>query len=80
MITPELSRAARGLLDWTQPTLASKSNLGASTIRAFEKGHRVLSPNNLLAVRHAFEQAGVEFTDGDNPAVRLRRPAEAPAS
>lgn len=29
-------------------------------------------PNNLLAVRHALEAMGIEFTNGGQPGVRLR--------
>jgi transcriptional regulator with XRE-family HTH domain len=71
-ITPAQSRAARGLLDWSQTELASRSNLSESTIRDFEKGRRVPSLNNLAAVRRAFEAAGVEFTNGNQPGVRLK--------
>lgn len=72
-MTPDQSRAARGLLDWSQAELAARSNLSESTIRDFEKGRRTPSVNNLAAVRRALEAAGVEFIDGDQPGVRLRR-------
>ncbi|HEV2559322.1 MAG TPA: helix-turn-helix transcriptional regulator [Microvirga sp.] len=75
MIQPAQSRAARGLLDWSQQELASRSNLGESTIRDFEKGRRVPSPNNLAAVMRALESAGVEFIpeNGSGAGVRLRK-------
>lgn len=72
-MTPDQSRAARGLLDWSQAELAARSNLGESTIRDFEKGRRTPSINNLAAIRRALELAGVEFIDGDQPGVRLAR-------
>jgi transcriptional regulator with XRE-family HTH domain len=72
-MTPDQSRAARGLLDWSQAELAARSNLSESTIRDFEKGRRVPSINNLAAVRRALEAAGVQFIDGDQPGVRLTR-------
>lgn len=74
-MTPEQSRAARALLDWSQAKLAAASNLGVSTIRDFEKGRRVPAPNNLAAMRRALEAAGVEFIaeNGGGPGVRLRR-------
>jgi transcriptional regulator with XRE-family HTH domain len=72
-MTPDQSRAARGLLDWSQAELAARSNLSESTIRDFEKGRRIPSINNLAAVRRALEAAGVEFIDGDEPGVRLSR-------
>lgn len=72
-MTPDQSRAARGLLDWSQAELASRSNLSESTIRDFEKGRRVPSINNLAAIRRVLEVAGVQFLDGDQPGVRLSR-------
>jgi transcriptional regulator with XRE-family HTH domain len=72
-MTPDQSRAARGLLDWSQAELAARSNLSESTVRDFEKGRRVPSINNLAAIRRALEAAGVEFIDGDHPGVRLTR-------
>ena len=76
MITREQSRAARGLLDWSQTMLAERSNLGESTVRDFEKGRRVPSPNNLAAMRTALETAGVVFIpeNGGGAGVRLRKP------
>ncbi|NPU09705.1 MULTISPECIES: multiprotein-bridging factor 1 family protein [Bradyrhizobium] len=72
-MTPDQSRAARGLLDWSQAELAARSNLSESTIRDFEKGRRLPAINNLAAIRRALEAAGVEFIDGDKPGVRLNR-------
>ena len=72
-MTPDQSRAARGLLDWSQAELAARSNLSESTIRDFEKGRRLPAINNLAAIRRALEVAGVEFIDGDKPGVRLNR-------
>ncbi len=74
-ITPAQSRAARGILDWSQTELAQRSNLSESTIRDFEKGRRVPSVNNLAAVQRALEAAGVEFIpeNGGGAGVRLRK-------
>jgi transcriptional regulator with XRE-family HTH domain len=72
-MTPDQSRAARGLLDWSQAELAAQSNLSESTVRDFEKGRRVPSINNLAAIRRALEAAGVAFIDGNQPGVKLTR-------
>lgn len=76
-ITPSQTRAARGLIDWSQATLAGASNLSASTIKNFEAGRAVPTINNLSAIRAALEAAGVIFVaeNGEGPGVRLRKGA-----
>ena len=73
-LSPAQSRAARGMLDWSQTELASHANLSESTVRDFEKGRRVPSINNLLALQHAFERAGLEFIpeNGGGAGIRFR--------
>jgi transcriptional regulator with XRE-family HTH domain len=73
---PEQCRGARGLLDWTQTRLAGASNLGESTIRDFEKGRRIPSRNNLIAIQAALEAAGVQFIpeNGGGAGIRLSGP------
>ena len=75
MPTPAQSRAARGLLDWSQTELGRRSNLSESTIRDFEKGRRIPAPNNLAAIERALSSAGVIFVDenGEGAGVRLRK-------
>jgi transcriptional regulator with XRE-family HTH domain len=74
-MTPQQSRAARGLIDWSQTDLGSRSNLSESTIRDFEKGRRIPGPNNLAAIRACLEAAGVIFIEenGEGAGVRLRK-------
>lgn len=77
-LLPEQSRAARGLLGWSQSELASKSNLSESTIRDFEKGRRTPVVNNVTAICLALEAAGViilgdEETTVGGPGVRLKK-------
>lgn len=81
VITSAQSRAARGLVSWSQSELAEKSHLSESTIRNFEKDRAVPSINNLAAVVRALEKAGVEFIpeNGGGPGVRLRKPIPASA-
>jgi predicted transcriptional regulator len=72
-ITPAQCRAARGLVEMDQGTLADGALVSRSVIIDFEKGRRVPVRNNLAAIQRVLEAAGVEFTNGDAPGVRLRR-------
>jgi hypothetical protein len=72
---PRQSRAARGLLNWTLADLAGASSLGLSTVKNFENSLRETTPANLIAIRRALEDAGVEFIpakNGKGVGVRLR--------
>jgi transcriptional regulator with XRE-family HTH domain len=73
MITPAQSRGARGILKWTQELLAAKAGVGLSTVKDFEGERRTPIGNNLAALKRALEQGGVEFTNGDEPGVKLRK-------
>jgi transcriptional regulator with XRE-family HTH domain len=73
MFAPALSRAARGLIDWSQSDLAAASGVSLSTVRDFETGKRTPIANNLAALQRALEAAGVEFTNGGELGVKLRR-------
>jgi predicted transcriptional regulator len=72
-ITPAQCRAARGLVEMDQGTLADGALVSRSVIIDFEKGRRVPVRNNLAAIQRVLEAAGVEFTNGDAPGVRLRK-------
>lgn len=68
MLTPEQCRAARGWLDWGQEELAQRANVSLSTVRDFERGKRKPYPNNLDALRRAFQAAGVQLLyEGEKP-------------
>ncbi|HXO70326.1 MAG TPA: helix-turn-helix transcriptional regulator [Bradyrhizobium sp.] len=71
-ITPAQCRAARGLVDMDQGTLADGAMVTRGVIIDFEKGRRATTRNNLAAIQRVLEEAGVEFTNGDAPGVRLR--------
>jgi len=75
-ITPDQSRAARALLNISQPQLASLSGTSVSTIRDFETGKRTPIANNIAAIQSALESSGVTFLTDDEvatgPGVSLR--------
>jgi DNA-binding transcriptional regulator YiaG len=72
-ISPAQCRAARGLIAMDQVVLAEAANVSRNVIIDFEKGRRVPGRNNLAAIQRVLEKAGVEFTNGDAPGVRLRK-------
>lgn len=70
-MTPAQCRAARALLDWTQPQLANAAGLGLSTVVDFEKQRRAtISVDAKIAIRNALESAGVDFINGTGVKVR----------
>jgi len=70
-------RAARALVKWSAEYLARNSSVSLRTIRRAElaERHTSMTAPNDLAIRRAFEGAGVEFIDenGGGPGVRLRK-------
>jgi predicted transcriptional regulator len=72
-ILPVQCRAARGLVDMTLVDLAKSASISKNVIVDFEKGRRNPTKNNLAAIQRVLEAAGVEFTNGDAPGVRLRK-------
>jgi transcriptional regulator with XRE-family HTH domain len=73
-LSPEQSRAARRLLNWSLIRLGCRTNASETTISKFEEGLCVPSVDKLAAIRAALEAAGVEFIEenGGGPSVRLR--------
>ena len=76
MITPSQSRAARGLLGWTQADLAKAASVGVVTVRQFEGGNADPRPATLTVMRQALEAAGVLFIErnGGGAGVRMKDP------
>jgi transcriptional regulator with XRE-family HTH domain len=73
MITGEKVKAARELLGWSLPRLASRAAVSDATIRKLESGRHRPADNIIVSIQHALESAGVEFTNGGEQGVRLRR-------
>ncbi len=73
--SPAQSRAARGLLGWSQSDLSEASKTATKTIADFERGARVPYSRTLEGIRDALEKAGIEFIaeNGGGPGVRLRK-------
>jgi predicted transcriptional regulator len=74
MITGRQAKTARELLGWTRTKLAYTAHVAQSTVSNLEaKGH--LSPRLSIVVQDALEAAGVEFTNGGEPGVKLKAKA-----
>lgn len=54
---------ARAALCWGMKDLAERSGVSANTIDRFENGRAAPIHANLKALRQAFEEAGVRFTE-----------------
>jgi predicted transcriptional regulator len=72
-ITSELIRAARALLRWEQRDLADASSVSLPTVKRLEAkpGGLAAHASTVAALVKALEAAGVEFTNGERPGVRL---------
>lgn len=63
ILTPELCRAARGYLDWTQVDLAGHSGVSRSTIRDYEGSRHEAHRATEAQLRLALERGGVVFLE-----------------
>jgi transcriptional regulator with XRE-family HTH domain len=69
-------RAARSLVGMDQSTLAKRAGVNINTIGSMEKrGADILTSglDKVKAVMAVLEAAGVEFTNGGEPGVKLKR-------
>jgi transcriptional regulator with XRE-family HTH domain len=67
-------KAARALLGWSQEDLAGRANVSVPTVKRLEAADGLLGGREETGIklRRALEGAGIEFTNGDHPGVRLR--------
>jgi DNA-binding XRE family transcriptional regulator len=72
-VTSAQVRMARAALNWTVRDLAKATGLHRNTINNIEVGRYAGDPESLAAIERVLTRAGVEFTNGDQPGVRLRK-------
>jgi transcriptional regulator with XRE-family HTH domain len=73
LITSSQIRAGRHLANLSQPDIAKATGLSLPTIRRAESERKVsVSADAISAIRTALEAAGVEFTNGNQPGVRMK--------
>jgi transcriptional regulator with XRE-family HTH domain len=64
---------ARAALNWTVRDLAQATGLHRNTINNIEVGRYMGDPKSLAIIEKILIRAGVEFTNGDAPGVRLKK-------
>ncbi len=64
-------QVARAILKWSVADLAKRAKLSEDTIVGIEEG-AILDDGIIGKAQTAFEAAGVEFTFGDRPGVKIR--------
>ncbi len=69
-------RAARALIGWSQTALSEKIGVSSLTIKRMERSAGNVSDDVRNRARQALEAAGVEFTNGNQPGVRMRAKSE----
>ncbi|WP_330999227.1 helix-turn-helix domain-containing protein [Oryzicola mucosus] len=77
VLTIEQCRGARAMLGWSQDELAQAANVSRQTIADYERGARSPISNNLIAIRKAFEAAGLVFIaeNGGGAGLRFEKPS-----
>jgi transcriptional regulator with XRE-family HTH domain len=73
---PVQCRMARAALGWGVRELAAAAKVSTDTVARFERGDE-LKERTINALQRALEAAGIEFTNGDQPGVRLTKAAAA---
>jgi transcriptional regulator with XRE-family HTH domain len=76
ILVPVQCRMARAALGLGIRELAAAAKVSIDTVARFERGDE-LKERTIDALQRALEAAGVEFTNGDQPGVRLTRTAAA---
>ena len=72
-VTSAQIRMARAALNWTVRDLAEATGLHRNTINNIEVGRYAGDPESLTVIETVLTRAGVEFTNGNRPGVRLRK-------
>jgi transcriptional regulator with XRE-family HTH domain len=71
-ITGAQVKAARQLLGWPQYRVAAELGVSQTAIARFELGKGRLSALQTSVLKRALESAGVEFTNGGEPGVKIK--------
>jgi DNA-binding XRE family transcriptional regulator len=79
MITGPQIRAARAMLGWTSRELARRAVVSIATINAVEDTNLPSSrrQGDLAAIQMALEDGGIEFTNGNEPGIKMKAKGKA---
>jgi transcriptional regulator with XRE-family HTH domain len=72
-IIDEHVRGARAMLRWTLDDLAARSGIDRTTLHRWESNKHKPTAATREAVKKAFEEAGIEFSNGGEPGVKHRK-------
>ena len=67
-------RSERKLLGWTRDRLGPIAGLSVTLLMKIEDGLRTPTNEQRLGIQDALEAAGIVFTNGDEPGVKLKAP------
>lgn len=78
LFSPAQTRAARGLLDWSQGRLASAARVNPCALKMYERGEAFLPPEDLSRLAVALRRAGVIARPGGSAGegVRFLKPQQ----
>ena len=66
-------RGARAILKWTLEDVAGRAKVTKQTVFRLENDLHVSREDTRQRVRRVFEEAGIVFTNGNEPGVKLRQ-------
>jgi transcriptional regulator with XRE-family HTH domain len=75
LITGIQIREARALLGWSPSALARAARVRSTTVQQAEEteGELAITTVQVNAIQRVLEAAGVEFTNGSEPGVQMRK-------
>ncbi len=71
VLTPEMCRAARAYLDWTQADLAERAAVSRGTVRDYEANAHAVHRSTPALLRKALEDGGVKLEGRDDGGMAL---------
>lgn len=71
VLTPEMCRAGRAYLDWTQADLAERAAVSRGTVRDYEANAHAVHRSTPALLRKALEDGGVKLLDMDGGGLAL---------